>query len=612
MSLQQAVSWLGVAEVRNIATAVMLRGEVFNAPGHEPESEDLWREAWLAGLWAKEIARQRRKHVESAFLAALMHRTGAALALKILSQFEAAQRTVMDARTFADLVAEFEPAFGRLLMDNWRLPEDVQSGASGWRNYRNSPHSDLAGTVNAANLLAAHTLHPQLLGEEVVIDSPVFEQLGVFPDDRRRCSQSAITCAASRGIYSVQRDRFDLDLRRDPAPPARRPPSRPPKRAFTPRSSSAKRRSAAPVCCQARFPARRCANRRCAIGGCRAVLRRWPLSCAATPHCPPCSQGVDVVIAAQDRYLQAQLARNRVELIRGRGVFLDANRIEVERLDGSRRVLRAPRVLLATGSRPRHVPAIEVDHEHIVDSDSILSLAYIPRSMVVLGSGVIACEYASIFAALGCAVTLLDKAAEPLGFLDPALRTGFLTAFQSMGGRYQGGAEVTGARFDGFSQVEVQVSGGDALSTDIVFAAFGRVANLDGIGLDRLQLAVSARATCRSNARFETNIPGVYAAGDAIGPPALACAAADQGGAPRLPLRLPPPARDEPRAHRRVHHSGDRLRRPVAGEAAAEEDRLVVGRADFAEVARAHIAGEASGFLRCCASAARGASSAFR
>ena len=66
----------------------MLRGEVFIAPGHEPESEELWREAWLAGLWAKEIARERRKHVESAFLAALMHRTGAALALKILSGFE--------------------------------------------------------------------------------------------------------------------------------------------------------------------------------------------------------------------------------------------------------------------------------------------------------------------------------------------------------------------------------------------------------------------------------------------------------------------------------------------------------------------------------------------
>src|SRR5580658_6125261 len=197
-------------------------------------------------------------------------------------------------------------------------------------------------------------------------------------------------------------------------------------------------------------------------------------------------QGVDAVIAAQDRYLQAQLSRNRVELIRGRGAFLDAGRIEVQRLDGSRRVLRAPRIVLATGSRPRHVPAIEVDHEHILDSDSILSLSYIPRSMVVLGSGVIACEYASIFAALGCAVTLLDKAAEPLGFLDLGLRTGFLAAFRAMGGEYCGGSEVSGARFDGFSQVEVQVSGGATLTSDIVFAAFGRVANLDGIGLDRL------------------------------------------------------------------------------------------------------------------------------
>src|SRR5450631_2256646 len=185
VSLRQAVSWLGVAEVRNIAMAVMLHGEVFIAPGHEPESEELWREALLSGLWAKEIARERRKHVESAFLAALMHRTGAALGLKILSRFEAEQRTVMDARSFAELVVEFEPAFGRLLMNSWLLPKDVQDAASEWRNYRDSTHSDLAGTVNAAHLLATHTMYPQLLSEEILLEDPVFEKLGVFPDDRR-------------------------------------------------------------------------------------------------------------------------------------------------------------------------------------------------------------------------------------------------------------------------------------------------------------------------------------------------------------------------------------------------------------------------------------------
>ena len=185
VSLRQAVSWLGVAEVRNIAMAVMLHGEVFVAPGHEPESEELWREAWLAGLWAKEIARERRKHVDSAFLAALMHRTGAALGLKILSRFEAEQRTGMDARSFAELVVEFEPAFGRLLMSNWCLPGDIQDAACDWRGYSHSAHGDLAGTVNAAHLLATHTLHPLLFAEELVLESPVFEQLGVFPDDRR-------------------------------------------------------------------------------------------------------------------------------------------------------------------------------------------------------------------------------------------------------------------------------------------------------------------------------------------------------------------------------------------------------------------------------------------
>jgi NAD(P) transhydrogenase len=309
-------------------------------------------------------------------------------------------------------------------------------------------------------------------------------------------------------------------------------------------------------------------------------------------------QGVDHVIAEQDKYLQSQLSRNHVELIRGRGVFLDSTHIEVQHLDGTRRVLQAPKILLATGSRPRHVPAIEVDHEHILDSDSILSLSYLPRSMIVLGSGVIACEYASIFAALGCQVIMLDKAAEPLGFLDAQLRQGFLRGFEAMGGSYRAGCEVTGARFDGFSQVQVDLADGAVLATDIVFAAFGRVANLDGIGLDRLQLGISKRGHVEVNDRYETNIPGVFAAGDAIGPPALACAAADQGRRAALAaLGLPPlPASS-------LVPSGVYTIPEIAcvglsqTEAAAKKIDIVVGHANFNEVARAHIAGEPSGFL---------------
>jgi NAD(P) transhydrogenase len=309
-------------------------------------------------------------------------------------------------------------------------------------------------------------------------------------------------------------------------------------------------------------------------------------------------QGVDAVITAQDRYLQAQLARNHVALIRGRAKLLDPKRIEVQRLDGRRSILHSPRILLATGSRPRHVSAIEVDHEHVLDSDSILSLPYIPRTLIVLGSGVIACEYASIFAALGCMVTLVDKAPEPLGFLDAALRRGFLAAFQSMGGEYRAGAEADGARFDGFSQVEVSLRGGERLKADIVFAAFGRVANLDGIGLDRLGLAINARGHVEVDERFATNVPGLYAAGDAIGPPALACAAADQGRRAALAaFDLPPPAASS------LVPTGVYTIPEIAcvglsqADASAKKVDVIAGRAEFGEVARAHIAGEPAGFL---------------
>jgi len=308
--------------------------------------------------------------------------------------------------------------------------------------------------------------------------------------------------------------------------------------------------------------------------------------------------GVDAVIASQDRYLHAQVERNQVELIRGRGVLLDANHIEVQRLDGTRCVLQAPRIILATGSRPRHVAAIEVDHQHVLDSDSILTLPYLPRTLIVLGSGVIACEYASIFAALGCAVTILDKAAEPLGFLDPVLRAGFLESFRSMGGVYRPAAEAVAARFDGFSEVAVQLKSGQTLRAEIVFAAYGRVANLDGIGLDRLKLVINARGHVQVNERFETSIPGIYAAGDAIGPPALACAAADQGRRAALAaFGLPPPSATS------LVPTGVYTIPEIAcvglsqTEATAKKIDVVVGRANFREVARAHIVGEPDGFL---------------
>src|SRR6202008_4086796 len=116
--------------------------------------------------------------------------------------------------------------------------------------------------------------------------------------------------------------------------------------------------------------------------------------------------GVGATIAAHDAYMSAQLERNNITLLRGRASFVaqgnpkehTPHTLAMRRIDGSQITVRAGIVIIATGSRPRSPAHLAVDHEHVLDSDSILSLAYLPRSLLVLGGGVIASEYAAMFA----------------------------------------------------------------------------------------------------------------------------------------------------------------------------------------------------------------------
>ena len=146
--------------------------------------------------------------------------------------------------------------------------------------------------------------------------------------------------------------------------------------------------------------------------------------------------GVGATIAAHDAYMSAQLERNHIRLMRGRANFTAPNELAIRRIDGSNAVVRAGIIIIATGSRPRTPPHLAVDHEHVLDSDSILSLAYLPRSLLVLGGGVIASEYAATFAALGCKVTQADQYERPLGFLDPELTSFYVDELRRNGGEY--------------------------------------------------------------------------------------------------------------------------------------------------------------------------------
>jgi NAD(P) transhydrogenase len=310
--------------------------------------------------------------------------------------------------------------------------------------------------------------------------------------------------------------------------------------------------------------------------------------------------GVGETIAAHDAYMAAQLERNRITLLRGRANFVSAHQISMQRVDGSRVTLRAPIVIIASGSRPRAPAHLRIDHAHILDSDSILSLAYLPRSLLVIGGGVIASEYAAMFAALGCKVTQADQLNQPLAFLDPELTAFYLEELRRNGGEYIPGAQAIAAHWDGVSQVRVDFKDGRSIGADKVLVALGRRANVDGLNLDGVGIKLTENGHVRVDENLETTAPGVYAAGDVIGPPSLASVSMEQGRraashalgllVPSDPVsRLPSGVYTIPEIAT-VGLDEHGARRHFGG--------ALVGRARFEEVARGQIDGAQRGLLK--------------
>ena len=226
-------------------------------------------------------------------------------------------------------------------------------------------------------------------------------------------------------------------------------------------------------------------------------------------------------------YLSDQLDKSSVELIRGRAKFTDPKTIEVTSIKGSKKSYTADTIVIAVGSSPRDPEHIPIDHENILDSDSILSMIYLPESLTVIGAGVIACEYASIFSNLGVKVTMIDKYDRPLGFLDADLTDKFITSFEKFGGTYMGQQEIADIHFDG-SQVITKLESGIEVKSDKMLVAQGRVANIGRLGLDETGIELTDRGNIKVNDGYETNVPGIYAVGDVIGFPALASCSMEQ------------------------------------------------------------------------------------
>jgi NAD(P) transhydrogenase len=309
---------------------------------------------------------------------------------------------------------------------------------------------------------------------------------------------------------------------------------------------------------------------------------------------------VRTTVDAHDAYMTRQLERNGIAIVRGRARFANAFAIDVLHRDGSHSSVTAPRLLVATGSRPRAPTGLTIDHEHILDSDSILSLDYVPRSLLVLGGGVIASEYASIFATLGCRVVQADRAAQPLSFVDAELSRHYAEHLDANGSTFLGGHTIESLDWDGVGSVNASFSNGARVSADKALVALGRTANVDGLGIENLPLAQSPRGDLLVDHEFRTSQPHIFAAGDVIGPPALASSAMEQGrraACHALGLEVAPePVSRVPSGIYTIPEIA-----MVGLDTAGVVERCggaLVGRASFAEIARGHISGARDGLLK--------------
>jgi NAD(P) transhydrogenase len=236
----------------------------------------------------------------------------------------------------------------------------------------------------------------------------------------------------------------------------------------------------------------------------------------------------DAVRQLEVERIHTNLDRHGIELVRGDGRLVDPHTVEVTPADGGTTRLTAGVILVATGSSPHRPAGIPYDDEDVHDADGILRIHRLPRSMVVIGGGVIGCEYACMFAALGIEVHLIDPRPGLLPFLDLEMGERLADAMRSLGVRlhlertFQHVARGPGG-------LTCTLSSGETLVAETVMVAAGRQGNTEGLGLPSIGVEVDARGNVKVDEDFRTAVPSVYAAGDVVGFPALASVSMEQG-----------------------------------------------------------------------------------
>ncbi len=304
------------------------------------------------------------------------------------------------------------------------------------------------------------------------------------------------------------------------------------------------------------------------------------------------------VMQTEVETINFQLMRNHVSVFQGHARFVSENVLEISQ-DGSSILVQAEKILIATGARPYRPPHIEFDGKHIFDSDDLLTLEAIPRAMTVIGGGVVGLEYASMFSALGVAVTVVDSRERLLEFVDKEIVDTLTYRLRTLGVTFRLGEVVEACRVRSNGDVETYLKSGKLIIADIALVSAGRQSATKSLDLEKVGIETEPKGQIIVNEYFQTSQPNIYAAGDVIGFPALASTSAEQG---RLACSH---AFGLPQEEGEVPLPYGIFSIPEIGMIGKTEDQLTAahipyetGTARYRESTRGHLIGDQDGLLK--------------
>jgi dihydrolipoamide dehydrogenase len=234
----------------------------------------------------------------------------------------------------------------------------------------------------------------------------------------------------------------------------------------------------------------------------------------------------DQIVTGIRKSLEGLIASNQITVFRGYGKFISPFELKVTGKDNA--ILYAGKVIIATGSEPRSVPGFTIDHKLIHDSTSMLELNELPEKLVIVGGGVIGCEFASLYKALGVDVTILEMMPSILPMEAPGVSSALAKAFKKKGIKIETSALVENVELAS-KGIAVSLAGGKKIEADMALVAVGRALNTSNLGLDKAGIAVQGNGLIKVDEKMETEVAGIYAIGDIASKWWLAHVASHQG-----------------------------------------------------------------------------------